>query len=99
LIAHPRADFEKNTNVTIDLAVHILTNFKARGVVLPKARIRLQLDSTSSSNKHNIIMRSCGHMTYTGNIASMDVMLLRKGHTHEDSAVHCQDERAVCSDL
>ena len=38
-------------------------------------------------------------MTYTGNIASMDVMLLRKGHTHEDSVVQCQDECAVCSDL
>ena len=98
MVAVSRADFPKNTNVTIELAAHALTRLKA-SVDLRKAHIHLQLDNTSSSNKNNILMRYCAHMTSRGNVASMDVMFLRTGHTHEDSAGSCQHECVMFSDF
>ena len=99
IVAVSRADFPKNTNVTIELAAHALTKLKASGLNLRKAHIHLQLDNTSSSNKNNMLMRFCAYMTSSGNVASMDVMFLRKGHTHEDSATRCQDQCTMCSAL
>ena len=93
MVAVSRADFPKNTNVTVELATHTLTKLNASSLDMRKADIPLQLDNMSSSDKKNILMRYCASMTSSGHVASMGVVFLRKGHTHEGSAVRCQDLR------
>ena len=93
MVAVSRADFPKNTNVTIELATHTLTRLKASSLDMRKAHIPLQLDNMSSSDKKNILMRYCAHMTSSGNVAFMDVLFLWKDHTREGEHI----AMSVCS--
>ena len=85
LVAVSRADFPKNTNVTLELIAHALTRLQAKGLDLKRAHVHIQLDNTSSCNKNNHLFRWCASAISAGIIKDITVAFLRKGHTHEDS--------------
>ena len=88
LVSVSPADFPKNTDVTIELVAACLTRLAQDGLPLERAHLHLQLDNTSSSNKNNNLLRFLSLITSKSIVKSVDVMFLRKGHTHEDIQLH-----------
>ena len=77
-------DFPKDSNGTCELIAHMLTRLKRKRVAVHRARLHVQLDNTSSTNKNNIVLGFLAWLVAAGIVRSAEADFLRVGHTHED---------------
>ena len=62
----------------------MLTRLQRKRVAVHRARLHVQLDNTSSTNKNNIVLGFLAWLVAAGIVRSAEADFLRVGHTHED---------------
>ena len=74
----------KDSNTSIELISHVLTQLQKQGAHLPGMHVTIQSDNTCRECKNSMVLRYLASLVSSRTVKSASLSCLRSGHSHED---------------